>query len=138
MEMLDKAVFVTALLAALGAGLMAGLFFIFSNTIMRSLGRLPSADGMAAMQSINTTIQNPLFLGVFMGAGLLSVLAIIFAFVDWRYSSSVFLIAGGIFYLAGSLLVTMVFNVPMNKALDAAVPGDAGGEIVARLSHQLD
>ena len=59
-------------LAALGSGLMAGLFFIFSVFIMAALGRLPPASGIAAMQSINVIILNGMFLSVFMGTALLA------------------------------------------------------------------
>src|SRR5690606_28980359 len=44
------------LLAALGCALMAGLFFAFSVAVMRALGALPAAQGIAAMQSINAVI----------------------------------------------------------------------------------
>ncbi len=41
--------------AAIGSGLMAGLFFVFSVTVMTALGKLPAPAGIAAMQSINST-----------------------------------------------------------------------------------
>jgi uncharacterized membrane protein len=56
-----------ALVAALGCGLMAGTFFAFSVFVMRALGRLPGAHGIAAMQSINIAVVNPWFMTVFMG-----------------------------------------------------------------------
>lgn len=46
--------FVT-LTAALGCGLMAGLFFAISVCVMWALGRLRPAEDIAAMQSINVT-----------------------------------------------------------------------------------
>ena len=49
-----------ALLTAVGCGLMAGLFFAFSNFVMKALVRLPSEQGMAAMQHINVTVINPI------------------------------------------------------------------------------
>jgi uncharacterized membrane protein len=48
-------------LAALGGGLMTGLFFVFSAFMMTALARLPAGQGMAAMQSINVAILNPAF-----------------------------------------------------------------------------
>jgi uncharacterized membrane protein len=41
------------LLAALGCGMTAGVWFAFSAFVMSALDRLPAAQGMAAMQSIN-------------------------------------------------------------------------------------
>src|SRR5262249_36312950 len=45
---------------------LAGLFFAFSVAVMQALARLPAAGGIAAMQSINIAILNPLFLSVFL------------------------------------------------------------------------
>ncbi|HEY5756244.1 MAG TPA: hypothetical protein VIU34_10485, partial [Steroidobacter sp.] len=100
----------TALLivAAVGAGLNGGLFFIFSNTIMRSLDRLPAAGAVAAMNSINAVILNPLFFLVFFGTALLC-LALLVGQLD-----SPWVVAGALFYLVGTLGVTMICNVPLN------------------------
>jgi uncharacterized membrane protein len=50
----DQLLLALTLVAALGCGLMAGLFFAFSVSVMKALARLPSAEGIAAMQSINS------------------------------------------------------------------------------------
>jgi uncharacterized membrane protein len=103
--------------AATGAGLMGGLFFIFSNTIMRAFDRLPAAGAVAAMNSINRVILNPLFFLAFFGTGALCVaLLIVRGTQPW---SSV---AGAAIYLVGSIGVTMVFNVPLNNKLQAVSP----------------
>lgn len=57
-NMLDLATF----LSALGCGLIAGFFFAFSAVVMKALGKLPPAQGIAAMQSINVVVINPWFL----------------------------------------------------------------------------
>jgi len=41
--------FVVTFIAALGCGLLAGLYFAFSNSVMNGLSRLPPAEGIAAM-----------------------------------------------------------------------------------------
>jgi uncharacterized membrane protein len=61
--------YVLTLLAALGSGLMAGVFFAFSAFVMRALAQLAPPHGMAAMQAINVAVLNPLFLGTFIGNG---------------------------------------------------------------------
>ncbi|WP_246131827.1 hypothetical protein [Pistricoccus aurantiacus] len=48
--------------ATLGSGLIAGLFCVFSNFMMRALARIPTPAGIAAMQAINRAILNPAFL----------------------------------------------------------------------------
>lgn len=71
MTIVDKINFFLTVAAALGSGLIAGVFFAFSNFVMKALSRVPSAEGLAAMQSINVMVLNPLFLGVFMGTAAL-------------------------------------------------------------------
>ncbi|WP_367265416.1 hypothetical protein [Polaromonas sp.] len=68
--MREGAVFALLAAAALGSGVVAGIFFAFSSFVMSALGRLPPAQGVAAMQSINETVINPGFLLVFFGTGL--------------------------------------------------------------------
>ncbi|MGH8722014.1 MAG: hypothetical protein ACREU4_08520, partial [Burkholderiales bacterium] len=67
---MDAAMFALTLLAALGCGLMAGAFFAFSSFVMRALARLPPAQGIAAMQSINVAVIAPLFMLALFGTGL--------------------------------------------------------------------
>ena len=45
--------------AALGCGLNAGVFFAFSSFVMKALARLQPALGIAAMQSINLVAVTP-------------------------------------------------------------------------------
>jgi hypothetical protein len=56
---------VLTFVAALGAGLTAGLLFAFPAFVMDALARLPPEQGIAAMQSINVAVLNPLFGTVF-------------------------------------------------------------------------
>jgi uncharacterized membrane protein len=120
MMTVDNLLFALILVAALGCGLMAGLFFAFSVSVMPALGRLPAAQGIAAMQTINAVILNPLFLTTFLGTAAACLGVIIFSLLRWSNLGAAYLLAGGALYLAGSLLVTMLFNVPRNEALAAA------------------
>ena len=61
------------LIAALGAGLMSGLYFGFSVAVMIALGRLPPTGGIVAMQSINRAILNPPFSAEALLAGMRSL-----------------------------------------------------------------
>jgi uncharacterized membrane protein len=60
--------FVLTFIAALGAGLVAGIFFGFSAFIMTALGRIPSPKGISAMQSIIVAVLNPVFFSAFFAA----------------------------------------------------------------------
>ena len=126
--MIDNSLFAFTLFSALGSGLVAGTFFAFSAFVMKGLARVPSAQGIAAMQSINITVINPWFLGVaFFGTAAASVLVVVFSLLRWNEAGAVYLLSGGLAYLIGSILVTMVFNVPRNNALAAVDPASAEG-----------
>ena len=121
---MERTIGTLILLAALGSGIMGGLFFVFSNTIMAAFGKLPPTNGIAAMNSINATILNGAFLAVFMGTAALSVALLVGWLFGWMPSGGTFALAGALVYLIGIIGVTMVFNVPMNNAL-AAVQADS-------------
>lgn len=105
------------LLVCLGAGLVGGVFFAFSSFVMKALGDLPAAQGVAAMQRINAVVLNPVFLGVFVGTAVLALVCIVAGFFPWGTARSAWLLAAGTSYLLGSFGVTAAFNVPRNERL---------------------
>jgi uncharacterized membrane protein len=119
--------FIVTLLAALGGGIMAGLFFTFSTFVMQALGKRPAPVGIAAMQSINETILNPVFFSVFFGTALLSLVLAVFALAGWSDAGSGWRLAGALLYLVGSIGITMQFNVPLNNRLAKVTPDSAEG-----------
>jgi uncharacterized membrane protein len=127
--MVDQLILALTLLSALGCGLVAGAFFAFSSFVMKALARLPPAQGLAAMQSINVVVLNPWFLGVFAGTAAACVLAVICAFLRWHERSAIYLLLGGALYLIGTFAVTAVFNVPRNDALAKLAPDDPAARV---------
>jgi uncharacterized membrane protein len=117
-------------LAALGSGLIAGFFLAFSACVMAALGRIPPASGISAMQSINVVVLNPVFLGTFFGTAALSLVLAAAALMNWTEPGAFYLLAGSLLYLAGSILVTMICNVPLNNRLAAVKPESAEGKAV--------
>lgn len=93
--MLEGAFAILAFFAALGSGVMAGTFFAFSNFLMRALARLPAEQGIGAMQAINITVINPLFMIVFLGTAMASALLAVRALSIWDGANASFLLAGG-------------------------------------------
>ncbi len=67
---MDQLFIVLVILCALGSGTIGGVFFAFSNFVMPALARIAPAEGIHAMQAINVTVLNRLFLGTFMGTGV--------------------------------------------------------------------
>ncbi|MCC3373785.1 DUF1772 domain-containing protein [Cohnella sp. REN36] len=113
--------------SALGSGLIAGIFFAFSTFVMAALSRLPASQGIAAMQSINSTILQTLFSFVFMGTAIASVVLGVAAFLRLGTPGATYLLIGSLLYFVGAFLATIVFNVPLNDALAAVDPGSAEG-----------
>ena len=126
-QILDLAIFLLTLVSALGCGLVAGVFFGFSSFVMKALRQIPPAQGIAAMQSINVVVLNPWFLGVFLGTAAGCSALTIAALALWHKPGAATVLAGSLFYLVGTLLVTMRCNVPRNNALAAVDPVSAEG-----------
>jgi len=133
--MLERAIFGVTFAAAIASGLVAGIFFAFSTFVMAALGRLPPEQGVAAMQAINVTVINPLFMLAFLGTAALCLALAAAAFFAGDVASGRLILAGGVTYLVGCIGVTMVCNVPLNDAL-AAVPA-ATPEAAALWSRYL-
>ena len=118
---------VTGLLwfAAIGCGLLAGLYFAFSTFIMTALGRIGQVSGIMAMNAINAVIVQSLFMPLFLGTTLASLLLAIAGVVRWSEPGATAMLAGGALYVIGMFVCTVVFNVPLNNALAAADPASA-------------
>lgn len=104
--------------AALGSGLMAGVFFAFSSFVMAGLARLPAAQGLAAMQSINRTASHPLLMAALFGTALACVVLVVWTVSNRSEPAFGWVLAGSASYLIGGLVVTIARNVPMNLALE--------------------
>ena len=114
-----------AVAAALtGSAIVGGIFLAFSSFIMKALARLPSAEGIRAMQSINVVVLNPLFLGIFTGTALVCMLVAALAILDWQAAGSAWFVGATIAYVCGTFLVTGLGNVPLNNRLAAVEASD--------------
>jgi len=123
---------IVTLLCALGSGLMAGFFYAFSVCVMRALGHVPAAQGIAAMQSINVVILNRWFLTPFVGLAALGAVLAVVGVSRWSEPGAPLIVAGGLLYALGTFGVTMRFNVPRNNALAAVRPdSDEGARLWA-------
>ncbi|MGO2265560.1 anthrone oxygenase family protein [Vagococcus salmoninarum] len=103
--------------AALGSGLMAGMFFSFSSFIMAALSQISPKNGISAMQSINLTVLNPLFFSIFFGTAGISGYLLITNLSPLNWSQNRYLMIASLLYLLGTFAVTVIFNVPLNNKL---------------------
>jgi uncharacterized membrane protein len=110
-------------LAALGCGLMAGVFAAFSLFVMRGLAALPPAEGAAAMRAVNASALRPPFMALFFGTALACAAAAVAAGSGLARPGAGHALVGALVYLAGGFGVTAARNVPLNDRLAAAEPG---------------
>lgn len=109
--------------AAIGCGLMAGLYFAFSAFIMRALARIDRAHGVAAMNAINADILRSLFMPLFIGTTVASLVLAVLGALRLGAPGALPMLGGGLVYFFGMFVVTMFFNVPLNNALAAEGSG---------------
>jgi uncharacterized membrane protein len=118
---------VITFIAAIGCGLVAGVFFAFSTFVMPALARLQPVQGIAAMQSINITAINPLFMAVLFGTAAVCIFLTVLSLPKWHQLGSAYLLMGSLLYIIGTVLVTIAFNVPLNDSLAKVEPSSAEG-----------
>ena len=110
------------LIAVLGTALAGGVFFAFSSFIMDGLGDVPSAVGAEAMQGINRKAPTPLFMSRPLRHRARQRVGDRPRGDALGRPPATLLLAGGIVYLVGAIVLTIARNVPLNDALMA----DAG------------
>lgn len=115
---LDKRA-VLLLVTTLLTGLLAGIFFTWSNAITPGIGRLDDRTYLQAFQHMNRAIINPLFFFVIIGP---LVLAPWSAYVFRKEASLAFQMTLGasVLYFLGVFVLTMLGNVPLNQILEQA------------------
>ena len=118
---------------AIACGILSGLYFAFSAFIMTALRRIEPVQGISAMNSINSTILRSVFMPLFYGSTLASLILLVVGFVQRSEPGSTAMLAGGLIYLSGMFLCTVLFNVPLNNALGAVDPAsEEGARVWAR------
>lgn len=120
--MLERAIFTLTFAAAIGSGVVGGIFYAFSTFVMAALGSLPSAQGAGAMKAINVTVINPVFMLAFMGTAVLGLVLAGASLIWWGRPGGMLMLAASLLYLLGCFGVTMLFNVPLNNQLAAIAP----------------
>ena len=131
MQLLPGGVLAAAILTT---GLMAGVFWIFSNTIMPGLRHTDDRTFIGAFQSMDRAIINPWFMAAFFGALVLTGLAAALHFTgDGRHVLPWLGAAFALYLIA--VVITMAVNVPLNDALKAAGDPARIGDLAAARRH---
>lgn len=111
MELSDILAVTGLVLLALGGG----TFWSFSTGVMPGLGRTGDEAFVTAMRSINRAVVNPLFLLPIFAPPVLLVWA---GLIDMDDPRGWLLVAAGIVFFFGAIVVTVGGNVPLNNALE--------------------
>lgn len=110
--------------AAVGNGLLAGLYLAFACAVTPALRRLGDRPFVDTFRAVNDAILNPCFLACFIGAPLASVVAV--------SARGTLLVLVGAAAAVVSLGVTVLVSVPLNRQLALAATRTPGDYAAAR------
>ena len=116
---------VLTFVAVLGCGLVSGIFLAFSNFVMKALASVAPASGIASMQSINVMVLNRWFFAVFFGTAACCLVLVVASLLHWQRPGAACLLVASLLYFVGTVLVTIICNVPLNDSLSAVAPTSA-------------
>ena len=105
------------IITATTTALIAGLFYGYTYSVNLGLGKLSDREYIAAMNSINVQIINPLFMASFMGTLLLLPISAYLSYSPGMNIRFILLVSAALVYAIGVFGVTMFGNVPLNDAL---------------------
>ena len=111
--------------AAISSGLTAGIYFAFSVVILPAFSKIPVQQSVTAMNSINTEILHTMFVPLFFGSSITSLLLVITSVFTWDEPSAIYILSGGAIYLIGMFCITALVNVPLNHLLAEVDPTSA-------------
>ena len=102
----------------ISTGMMAGIFFTWTNAVKPGIGNLDHFSYLKAFQAMNRVILNPLFYCLFM-LPLITQIMLSYIFFDLQ-TLYVFelLVASTLVYFIGVTLITIIGNIPLNEMLD--------------------
>ncbi|HEY7597653.1 MAG TPA: anthrone oxygenase family protein [Actinophytocola sp.] len=108
--------------ATIAAGLVAGLFYAYSISVMPGLARGDDKTFVEGMRGINIAIINGWFMLAFLGAPLLAAVA---GVLHLNAGATLWWVVAGFACLLATIVVTRAVHIPLNDALDAGRDGYA-------------
>jgi uncharacterized membrane protein len=126
---MDTWAFVVLLAATVAAGLVAGLFYAFSVSVMPGLARGDDKTFVEGMRGINVAIINGWFMLSFIGAPLLAGVAVI---MQLGNGAPLWWTVAGFACLVAMIVLTGAVHIPMNNALME------GGDAYARVREAFE
>ena len=120
--------------AILTTGLMAGVFGLYTHTIMPGLRHTDDRTFVGAFQSTDRAIINPWFMAAFFGALVLTGLAAVLHLSGDKRNVLPWIGTAFVLYLI-AVVITVAVNVPLNDALKAAGDPARIGDLPAVRRH---
>jgi uncharacterized membrane protein len=109
-------------IAAIASAAVGGMMYVFSTFVMGGLDRTEPVEAITAMRGINAeALANAPFMLGFFGAAILALVVGVIAMIQLRRPGSWWVLVGAVFGILFAI-ITMVFNVPLNKHLDGINP----------------
>jgi uncharacterized membrane protein len=102
--------------AAVGSGIVGGVFFAFSTFVMKALDRLDARASIRAMQAINDAAPNAWFMSVLFGTAFVSLAVGVGAISGSRQLGTTYQLIGCVAFLI-AVMITIAYHVPRNDAL---------------------
>lgn len=119
----------TLALATLTTGLIAGVFYAWSVTVIPGLADLPDASYVASMNAMTQRIANPLFFASFLGSVPFLVLALVVHLRRPRSGRFRLIALACVLYIVGGFLLTTIVSAPMAYQLTTVDP-DASARVL--------
>ncbi len=114
-----------ALLSLLAGGAIFGFFYAWVCSTMWGLDAADPRIAIAAMQAMNESVRNIVFAPAFFGTPAIMFATALAAYLAGERRPAFWFSAAGATYFVLGLLLTIGFNVPMNRALaDIVIPDD--------------
>lgn len=109
---------IVLILTTISVSLITGLWYAYSCSVNIGLHRLPDNQYLAAMQSINREILNPVFFATFLGTAVLLPFCSYVCYERLSTGQWALLFIATLMYVGGVFGVTIFGNVPLNESLD--------------------
>jgi uncharacterized membrane protein len=116
--------------ATVVTGLLAGFFYAFAHTAMPGLSRRDDATYVGAFQGIDQAVYNPWFMSTFVGTPLLVAAALVLHLDE--DAATLLLLVAALLLAVGTVVVTAVVHLPLNREIQAVALDGAGDPGAAR------
>jgi len=126
------------LISTLFTGIMAGLFFAWSFSVMNGLAKVGDKEFIIAMQSMNKSIQNPIFFIFFFGTAVLLPISTYLGYNKTSNGTFWLLLIATLLYWIGVMGVTVLRNIPLNMMLDVFTTESKSVEEMGLLRQQFE